>query len=175
MIRRLGTFWSVDGEQLVRLPFPPTGMGTVLLTVTLRSLSREELPLARAGGQVRGFHPPPPGPTPDAHTTPSALHPLSRNPLLPAQPTFLNHGGDRGLCAPPCVFGGVKEGGSLGAPCQVSLPQPLGPGGGKDDDCEVRVSHNGQNGPSVSILPPPPQGPSCDGCAGGVSPAGLGW
>lgn len=93
---------------------------------------------------------------PPDHPTPHPSRPveLSWNPLLPAQPTFLNHGGDRGLCAPPCVFGGVKKGGSLGAPCQVSLPQPLRPGDGNDDDCEVRASHNGWNGPSGSILSP---------------------
>lgn len=161
MIRRLGTFWGTDGEQLVRLPFPPIGMGTELLTVALRSLSREELPLVWAGASVTACHPPPPSPGQPRRPTalPLPLRPLSWSPLLQAQPTFLNHGGDRGLCAPPFVFGGVKKGGSLGDPCQVSLPQPLGPGGGKDDDCEVRVSHNGQNGTSVSILSPS-RGPS---------------
>lgn len=76
---------------------------------------------------MRGLHPPPPRRTPP-HLV---LRYPSRNPLLTAQPTFLNHGGDRGLCAPPCVFGGVKEGGSLGPACQVSLPQPPGPGVGR--------------------------------------------
>lgn len=141
-------------------------MGTELLTVTLRSLSRAELPLEWASGSGRSDQESPllpPTPSPEVHlTTPATPHApwyLSRNPLLPAQPTFLNHGGDRGLCAPPCVFGGVKKGGSLGAPCQVSLPQPLRPGVGNDDDCEVRASHNGWNGPSGSILSPHPAPP----------------
>lgn len=78
----------------------------------------------RPGVSTASTYTQPRGP-PDHPPTPHAPWYLSWNPLLPAQPTFLNHGGDRGLCAPPCVFGGVKKGGSLGAPCQVSLPQPL--------------------------------------------------
>lgn len=121
-MRRLGTFWGVDWAQLVRLPLPPAGMDTELLTDTLRSLSREEPPLHAQVGQATGLPPPPQRPTPPH---PALWHP-SRNPLLPVQPTFLNHGGDCGLCAPPYVLGGMKKGGSLGAPCQVSLPQLLG-------------------------------------------------
>lgn len=60
---------------------------------------------------------------------------------LHVQPTFLNHGGDRGLCAPPYVLGVVRNGGSLGAPCQVSLPQLLRPGSRKGI-CEIREDHN---------------------------------
>lgn len=53
MIKRLGVFWVVLMALLDRFPFPPAGMDTELLTVELRSLSREELPLVWAGGSGR--------------------------------------------------------------------------------------------------------------------------
>lgn len=74
-MRRLETFWGVDWAQLVRLPFPPAGMDTELLTDTLRSLSREEPPLHEQVGQARGL---PPHPTPPCPLAPPPGTPRSQ-------------------------------------------------------------------------------------------------
>lgn len=112
-MRRLGTFWGVDWAQLVRLPFPPAGMDTELLTDTLRSLSREEPPLHQQVGQARGLPPPLQRPTPPDPC------PLATLPETPApSPTHLSEPRGRlwPLCSPLC-FGGDEGrwliGGSL--------------------------------------------------------------
>lgn len=164
------TFWGADWAQLVRLPFPPAGMDTELLTDTLRSLSREEPPLHKQVGQARGLPPPLQRPTP---RHPALRHPL-RNPLLPAQPTFLNHGGDCGLCAPPYVLGGMKKGGSLGAPSQVSLPQLLGLAVGRMMTVRSGQVTMGRMVVQAPFSPPGGPPPQDDG-SGDVSLACLAW